>query len=40
MTITGVFGEIGSGKSWFQMQYALSMCEKKEKILVCAVKWS
>ena len=34
MTITGVFGEIGSGKSWFQMQYALSMCEKKEKILV------
>ena len=34
MTITGIFGEIGSGKSWFQMQQSLEMAEKKIKRLV------
>lgn len=34
MTITGIFGAIGSGKSWLQMNYALSECNKKKKRLV------
>ena len=34
MTITAIFGEIGSGKSWFQMKHALEMAEKRIKRLV------
>ena len=35
MTITGICGEIGSGKSFLQLQYALEQCALKHKILVC-----
>jgi len=34
VTITGIFGAIGSGKSWLQLQYAIRQCEKKKRRLV------
>lgn len=34
MTITAIFGPIGAGKSWLQLEYALRTCEKKKKKLV------
>ena len=34
MTITAIFGAIGSGKSWLQLQYAIRQCEKKKRRLV------
>lgn len=35
MTITGICGEIGSGKSLYQLAYALEQCNQKHKKLVC-----
>lgn len=35
MTITGICGEIGSGKSLIQLKYALDQCALKHKVLVC-----
>ena len=34
MTIVGIAGAIGSGKSHFQLKYALEMCQRKKKTLV------
>ena len=34
MTITAIFGAIGSGKSWLQLQYALRQCQRKKRRLV------
>lgn len=34
MTITGICGEIGSGKSFLQLKYALDQCALKHKVLV------
>lgn len=34
MTITGLSGDIGSGKSWKMLEYALEQCEFKRKYLV------
>lgn len=34
MTITGVFGQIGAGKSWYQLKYGLEMAEQRKKRLV------
>lgn len=38
MTITGVCGDIGSGKSFYQLKYALDQCNAKHKRLVCNFK--
>lgn len=35
MTITGICGEIGSGKSLYQLGFALEQCNQKHKKLVC-----
>lgn len=35
MTITGICGDIGSGKSVYQLDYALRQCNQKHKKLVC-----
>jgi hypothetical protein len=32
--ITGIFGDIGSGKSWYQLWYGLRCCQKYQKKLV------